>query len=361
MKIFFLNWNSYGSEDIKEAFEKEGASLFLYPFSKSVPRRDPETETALNSAIENEKPDFVFSFNYFPIVSTVCERLNVKYISFVYDSPHVVLYSYTVLNKCNEIFLFDSAEYNKFARSGIKTMHYLPLCANPDRISRLISDSKTAFRSDITFVGALYTEKERYVRNLTTSPDGIETKEWLYEEYVKNRILTGAERINLINKAAEIPGKTVTLFTHGKKEEICRESAFEILNGGASDTLLIPGISKNVHVMPPCHPDKEAPIVYNHSNVNLCITLKSIHSGVPLRAFEIMASKGLLLMNHQKDMDDIFTEGEDYLMYKSEWDFDKKIKEALNRDNTPMIERAFDKLKENHTYRNRVREMFKYV
>lgn len=42
MKILFIEWASFGNEDIKEAFEAEGHSLVCFPFSNKDGRKDVE-------------------------------------------------------------------------------------------------------------------------------------------------------------------------------------------------------------------------------------------------------------------------------------------------------------------------------
>ncbi|MDE7247387.1 MAG: DUF3880 domain-containing protein, partial [Lachnospiraceae bacterium] len=100
MKILFIEWASFGNEDIKEAFTAEGHSIFCFPFSNKDPRRGSEIEKELTAALHKHTPDVVFSFNYFPVISNVCKKEDIKYISWIYDSPYVMLYSYTVINPC---------------------------------------------------------------------------------------------------------------------------------------------------------------------------------------------------------------------------------------------------------------------
>jgi len=53
-----------------------------------------------------------------------------KYISFVYDNPHVNIFSYTVSYPTNYVFLFDSDLCNTFNKGGIKNVYYSPLAAD---------------------------------------------------------------------------------------------------------------------------------------------------------------------------------------------------------------------------------------
>jgi len=337
MKAIFLDWNSFGNEDMIAAMEKLNIEVKRLSFDKSTPRREPMTESMLENAFLKEKADFVFSFNYFPIVSTVCNKIDLTYVSWVYDSPHVTLYSYTIIQPCNRVFVFDRAEYLKFHNQGINTVHYLPLAANPDRIDALLKSKETDFKSDISFIGSLYSEKHNVLANLKPAADGVETAEWLKTEYVDNRELTSCDRISLINKAC-LHGDTC-LFT------------------GSDTSVINPRVKKLGRV----DYYDEAPFIYKNSRINLCPTLRSIHTGIPLRVFDILASGGLLLMNHQSDMDEFFAPGEDYYLYEDPDDFERKLDYILSKDNSGMCRNALEKIRELHTYEVRVREMLKYL
>ena len=64
MKILYIEWDSFGNEDMKTALTQEGHSLVCFPFSKDEGRQNKAAEASLADAIHQAKPDFVFSFNY---------------------------------------------------------------------------------------------------------------------------------------------------------------------------------------------------------------------------------------------------------------------------------------------------------
>ena len=260
MKILFIEWASYGNEDMKEAFRREGHSLVCFPFFNKDARNDESAVAGLPALIKKETPDVVFSFNYFPVVSNVCHKENLRYISWIYDSPYVMLYSYTAIHPCNTIYVFDKAVYQEFHKAGIPTVHYLPMAANTERLDALTSQAAPAegrrFLYDISFIGSLYTEKHNFFERMenlsdytkgyldalmsaqmnvqgynfiqetispiiedlyrslpiTPNPDGVETKEYLYAQYVINRKITGLERNDLIRTISE--KYPFDLFTH---------------------------------------------------------------------------------------------------------------------------------------------------
>ena len=98
---------------------------------------------------------------------------HLKYISYVYDSPLVTLYSYTLINSCNYVFLFDKATYLEFHNAGIPTVYYLPLAANVSRLSAMKCPDALLpqVSSDVSFVGSLYNEEHNLFERLNGLSD----------------------------------------------------------------------------------------------------------------------------------------------------------------------------------------------
>lgn len=374
MTILYIEWNSFGNEDMKEAFQAEGHTLICFPFSNKEGRHDEAIESALMGVLRKETPDIVFSFNYFPLISNVCKKADIHYISWVYDSPYVMLYSYTVIHPCNTIYVFDKELCREFEHVGIHTVQYLPMAANTDRLDKLAIPTQY----DISFVGSLYTEKHNFFERMTTlsdytrgyldalmsaqmnvqgynfiqdslSPimadlykalpmdpnaDGVETREYLYAQYVINRKITGLERARLL--AAITKHHTLNLFTHDR-------------------TYLLPNLINHG----PVDNVTQMPLVFKQSRINLNISLRSIKSGIPQRAFDIMGSGGFLLSNYQADFLDDFIPGEDFDFYESEKDLLERIDYYLahEAERQAIARNGHDKIAAAHTYRHRVREM----
>lgn len=408
MKILFIEWASFGNADIKDAFAREGHQVICFPFSNKDARRDTEIESALTGSLHETVPDAVFSFNYFPLVSNVCKREGLPYISWIYDSPYVMLYSYTAINPCNTIYVFDRALCREFSEAGIKTVRYLPMAANTDRLDRLdsflanpaihdtdsihavsqASDARSShavpqipscpYLYDVSFVGSLYTESHNFfdrMENLSEytkgyleglmeaqmhvqgcnfiqeslspimeelyqslpmdpNPDGVETREYLYAQYVINRKLTGLERLRLLTAVTQT--HTLDLFTLDPTFSLPN-----LRNHGTADYYA------------------EMPLVFKQSRINLNISLRSIKSGIPLRAFDIMGSGGFLLSNYQEDFLENFTPGVDFDCYESEEDLLQKIDYYLTHEEEriAIAKNGHDKVAAAHTYRHRVQEM----
>lgn len=382
MKILFIEWASYGNEDMKEAFRREGHTLVCFPFFNKDARNDASAVSGLPALLHKETPDVVFSFNYFPVVSNVCHKENIRYISWIYDSPYVMLYSYTAIHPCNTIYVFDKEVYLEFHKAGIATVHYLPMAANTERLDALTAQADTSgdgrFLYDISFIGSLYTEKHNFFERMENLPDytkgyldalmaaqmnvhgynfiqetispimedlyqalpimpnadGVETKEYLYAQYVINRKITGLERNALIRSIAD--RHSFDLFTHDGDFSLPN-----VINHGPVDNY------------------REMPLVFRRSKINLNISLRSILSGIPQRAFDIMGSGGFLLSNYQNDFPDYFTPGKHFDFYESRADLLNKIAYYLSHEEErrQIARNGHDQVAAAHTYRHRVREM----
>lgn len=388
MKILMLTWKSFGNEDIIDAFQKSAHQVIEYPFSDKGERTDAEVEQELTARIRAVTPDFLYSFNYFPVAALTCKKLGLPYVSWVYDSPYVRLYHYTINYPTNYVFVFDQVQYLEFRNAGIQTVHYLPMAANVDRLN--VMTDFAAFKKtpwynqhDVAFVGSLYTEKHQFYQRMekispytrgylegliaaqkqvygynfiqelltpdiladmqTALPlrpgkDSVESVEYLFAQYVINRQITALERRELLTVVSQRYG--LDLYT-------------------PDQTLQLPGCTNHGAV----DYYDFAPYVFKHAKINLNISLRSILSGIPLRAFDIMGAGGFLLSNYQADFLDYFVPGEDFVFYESRQDLLDKIDYYLSHESerAAITQNGLQKISADHTYLHRVQEILSYL
>ncbi len=377
MNIYLLEWKSFGNEDIKEILSEMGHTVISVPFSDTKIKAD-EIERLLQQTHADQDCDFVFSFNYFPEVSICCQNLGLKYVSWVYDSPHIAVYSYTILNSCNYVFLFDYALYDELHSAGIQTVYYMPLAVNEKRLERMqLPKGNVKYHHDIAMVGSLYSEPKhrlydkfcnvspyakgyldgiidaqkklygRYILKEMLSPDIVEemqkayptdpnastvlSPEDIYADYVLARQVTALERKEILTLLGK--NHRVDLYTYDKDVAIPG-----VVNHGKTDYY------------------DDMPYIFHNSKINLNITLRSIKSGIPLRALDIMGSGGFLLSNYQAEYDEYFTAGEDYVFYEDYYDLEEKVEYYLSREKErkEIALNGCRKVREEHNYRNRI-------
>jgi len=390
MNILFLTWKSFGNDDVLTAFRSKGHTVIELPYDDKAEPNDKAAVDKFAQQVKSKNVDCIFSFNYFPVVALACKDLGMPYLSWIYDSPYVRLYHYSVAFPTNYIFVFDSSVCLEFQNAGINTVHYLPMAANTERLSamtKFADFSRTEWNNkhDVAFIGSLYTEKHQFYQRmdkisdytrgfleglmnaqrqvygynfiqdtlaknpeivkdmkgslpLTPGNDSVESVEYLFAQYVINRQITALERQDILAEVAKSFG--LDLYTPDKslKIEGCT-------NHGPVDYYDF------------------APYVFKKAKINLNISLRSIISGIPLRAFDIMGAGGFLLTNYQSDFMELFEPDVDYVYYDSQADLMNKIAYYLAHDDerVQIAQNGFDKICAQHTYKHRVEEMLGYL
>lgn len=388
MKILFMEWKSLGQKELAEEFERRGWDIVYYTF----PRK--EENTRLNTdlceklvrTIASDKYDFVFSFNYFPVIAIACNACKVKYISWTFDSPFIQLYSNTVGFPYNYVFIFDRGTCEDLWNKGIDTVYYLPMAAPVERYDsyEVSGAMRDYYQSQISFIGSTYWEKKHrlydrlgaisdYTKGylegcvqmqkkvygefllekalipeimedmlahcpLIVNEDGFERLEWVYAHYFLARQVTALERMEILTLLSQ--QYQVDLYTYEKTPELPK-----VRNRGTAEVR------------------EEAPVIYKCSRINLNITLRSILSGIPLRSFDIMGSGGFLLSNYQADYLEYFKDGEDFAYYTDYEDLGRKAEYYLSheKERKEIAENGYRKVKKEHTYQKRVETILETV
>lgn len=373
-KVLYLDWPCFGKDDILETFSALDIEVVPFFHKDYTERKNVDFDSAFDVA--SAHVDFCFSFNYYPLVSEGCKRRNIPYVSIIYDSPQVAVFSYTIINPCNYVFIFDSELCGRLQREGITTVYYLPLPVNPNRIKRLFSSGdaydKRRCTCDVSFVGSLYHEDHDFYGRLqqisdytrgylesimaaqrkvwgynfieeVLTPDvvadikqasgyeldryGVQTLEYVFANYFIDRKITQLERIELLTAVAE--RFSLKLFTIDRNAPIPGAQ-----NLGTTDYY------------------SEMPHVFADSRINLNITLRSITSGIPLRCMDILNCGGFLLTNYQPDFLLHFIAGEDFVYYESKEDMLEKIEYYLSheKERAEIAQNGQRKVQSNHSY-----------
>mgnify|MGYP004515432859 FL=1 len=394
MNILIFEKDNFGIEDVKECLKKNGCFYKLVKTEKMVSRVDTDFDKIFEREFDENKFDCVFTFNYSPVISNNCNKRNIPYIALVYDSPQVLLYSYTIINPCNYVFIFDKTQYMELKNEGINTVYYTTLPVNADRMRKMldqksykIQNSNRKYSADISFVGSMYNEKHNLFDRLSDisdfnkgyldaimnaqrkvygyfflerllkgeiledmlqkypvrpNSDGVETVQYLYANYFLARKMATDDRKEVMTELGRKFGNDykINLYTPNETPELLK-----VNNCGSIDYY------------------DEMPYVFRNSKINLNITLRSIKSGIPLRAMDIMGAGGFLISNYQEDFYDNFIPGEDMVMYESIDDLVDKCKYYLEHENEriQIASNGAGKVLEKHTYDVRFKEIFDIV
>lgn len=380
MRVLFIWWDAFGNNDVAYELNRRGYEVIKYPFNNKMGQRDLRERERLIEALSEQDFEFVFSFDYFPTVSLACNLKKVKYVAWTYDSPLMSLYNCTIVSPYNYIFVFDRTEYNELIAKGLEHIYYLPLAAPVERYDsyEMSGEEKTVYEVPISFVGSTYSENHHsYYKRLCELDDytkgyadGIMVaQKGMYGDQILENMLAAAPDIekNMEKKfgSANVEGfymsqtkyftttflaKYVTVM---ERQEILTmlSEKYHVALYTLKKTPSLPKIDNRGMA----GSKKEASLIYRSSKINLNITLRTIRSGIPLRAFEVMGSGGFLLTNLQMDFFELFEPNVDFVYYSSYKDLMEKTEYYLEHDKErqEIALNGYEKVKKYHTYKER--------
>lgn len=356
MNILVYQWGSvndnalqYEAEIWSRRYNQDGKEKFQFHYFYQRMKNfdmDPEFAMALLENVNQNKIDAIFSFNYFPMVSSICEVVKIKYISWIYDSPHKTLYSKTIFNQGNFVFIFDKQLFEMLQNRGVQRVFYQPLAVSTEYFATKKDQEIESFfsgeeletvSSSITFVGALYREHHGYYEDLAdiekdtkTEIDSIlENQIFSYQENpVKNKMndslaLEICEKAKLYledQKYLNDPYEFAADLIRKKVTAVERETALMELSKQFPTAIYTNGKTTDLpQIMNYGYADYDTkmPAIFRESAINLNITLRSIQSGISLRVLDILACGGFLITNWQQEIEDYFVIGEELVTFVS--------------------------------------------
>lgn len=389
MEIIFYRYGSICEPDLMDAFTACGIKIIEEETEISQKSISSEDRIKLlGELILTNHPTFVFSINYFPHISEICEKLHILYVALSVDCPVLELFHISIHNKCNRIFLFDYMQYERFHPQNPECIFYLPLAANTNRwdtvISSFTDNVRWQYSCNVSFVGSLYTEKsplrllelddfvKGYLDGLTEAQlrlsgynifedalssaavKALRTTDSSFYE-IKNSIEDTDAYVAAnyyLSMQASALDRIRTLSELGK--------SFDINLYTRSDTSLFAHNNK-IHCLGGVTTHAEMPAVFHYSKINLNITMKSIQSGLSQRIWDILGCQGFLLTNYQSELPEYFEIGKDLECYENLTELKEKISYYLTHEEERyhISQNGYLKVKERHSYIHRVFQILK--
>ena len=384
MNILFYRYGSICEPDIIASFKHLGFNITedtREVYNKQLLPSD--CIKGLNELLKQDTYSFIFSINFFPSVSDVCNIWGIPYLCLIVDSPVLELFSTSLANPCNKVFLFDRQLYNDFHHINPDGIFHIPLATNVrDNYATATMASaadRARFSSDISFIGSLYSEKCLY--NQITLPekmrgyvDGlIEAQLLVYgynfiEECVTPELIEAFCKVRpeLINFPDSIKVDTKAVIAqHIISVKVAEQERLRYLKALSEHFNVDLYTGSDTYSMPLIHnrgfakTNTEMPIIFHQSKINLNLTAKSIRSGLSLRIFDVLGCEGFLITNYQAELPEHFNIGEDLEAYTSLDDLMGKCEYYLSHDKErrEIAHNGFEKVKKYHTYDIRLTQM----
>lgn len=384
MHILMYRWKAYNYRDIEQTFKFLGHTVDNIEQELGSYDVCPAFERVIEEKIRGTEYDMVFTVNYFPLISNVCMRTGVKYVSWTCDNPLISMYHESVFHSCNYIFTFDKTNYLEFREMGVKHIWYLPLAVDVNRIDAILEDAYDLlkYRGDIAFVGSLY-ERNSYDKLKKRLPEYLRgyfdavmeaqinisganiiepmlTADILeqLQEYFKLEKSEGSfSDLGLIFQTTVLGFKIAEIERRRALIELSKYYRVNVYsNSDVSDLLRIQYCGSVDYW-------SEMPKVFRASKINLNFTIPNIKSGIPLRVWDILGSGGFLLTNYQAELPYFFEEGKDLVCFDGVDDLREKAGYYLAHEDErcAIAQHGYHKVKKAHNYIERINKMLEYV
>ena len=395
MNILFYRYGSICEPDLIDAFKS--LQITVIEEDTEIYQKSIEPDVRISRLAEQlltHQISFVFSINFFPYISEICQRLNIIYACLSVDCPVLELFSRSIRNSYNRIFLFDYHQYEQFKDENPDCIFYLPLGANTDRwdecLSSLPTEGDDRWKYDISFIGSLYNEKSPY-DHLPLSDFDRGFADGLMEAQLKLPGLSlieeslSKELITALKKAAEasadnsapfhtLPDAFADTDSYVAANYFCGMRISELerirtLNALAENfqvdlfTRSNTGDLKNVHCHGGVSTHEEMPHIFYQSRINLNITMRPIQTGLSQRVWDVLGCQGFLLCNYQAEIPEYFQIGSDLDCYENLGDLKEKVAFYLAHDDIrkEIAAHGYQTVKEKHTCLHRVISMLNLI
>ena len=337
MTILFHHWPSFFQRDLQEILKEEHITFDLLSWDFTKNKEEDQFAFYMQKHIDLTKYDLLLSVNYWPLLSKLCQNNHIPYVAWCYDAPfedeHI---EDTLGNEQNHVYCFDRMQAQFYQKKGFKTVYHLPLGINVKRLSAVSTSSQLCdhYRCQISFVGKLYESvadwllqhSEEYCKGYLQAL--ISAQREVYGAFFLADALTDSF-LDRMNHSFQWPD-------HSLPQTITREHLTYALACEATRRdriILLSLLGKRFHtklftydksfpmqhaeICPAVNYWNEMPYVFAASKINLNITLRSIQTGIPLRALDIMGCGGFLLSNYQEELDEHFMNGKEVVLYES--------------------------------------------
>lgn len=404
-RILIYRWKSYNYEDIIATFQQLGYETEILWWDLTNYDADDAFANHLDAMLVKQESTyaFVFSVNYYGVISNVCSRRSVAYVSWNCDSPMISMYHRSVFNPCNYIFLFDFSTVQEFSQMGVEHVYHLPLAVNVGRLDALMKNSHASscsyiadsvdtngdahvqlnVQDDITFVGNLY-YKNSYDGLEASMSDHLrgyfealmEAQRDLYGVNIIDRMLTpdileelseiyhfapssedSFSNLGLAFSVTSLGFKIAQLQRKHILIELSKKHKVGLYSNNSMEDLIRVAYRGSVDYW------TQMPQVFAKSRINLNMTIPNIRTGIPLRVWDVLGAGGFLLTNYQVELPMFFDLDSDLVCYYSEEDLCEKADYYLEHETerTRIAWSGYQRVRAEHTYEIRMGQMLEIL
>lgn len=375
MRILYWQWHSFMGKGVERAFENLDIAYDTFFYQMTDWECDDNFVKQLQNQLQGKVYDAVFSINYNPLISKVCEEKEILYVSWVYDSPIHIRDEESMKCSCNRMYFFDRGLAEEYCKRGI-SVRYMPLAADEETFSKEIIKKEPDFNGDVSFVGQLYqTEYMHYMEPLLPFQRGyLEgmiaaqmkiSGGYLLPELLNDQFLEELNVQYLKASSGEVKLEMRELEFLLAQETTGRERylALALLSKHFPVKLYTSECDKrlaNVEQRNYIDYYSQMPKVFAQSKINLNISLRCIRTGIPLRVLDVLASGGFLITNFQPELAEYFNLGEDLVVYQSMEELVALTEYYLQHEEErkQIARNGWERVQQEFRFEDRIKSMF---
>lgn len=373
MKVLYFQWHSFMNRGIERALQKLEIAYdsFFYQFTDW--EKDDTFCEKLEQKLKEGIYDRVFSVNFAPLISQVCEKMQIRYLSWVYDSPLHIRDLSVLTNRCNIIYFFDRMQAQEIRKLGVDARH-LSLAVDTEVFHVNPNDAKRRlYETDISLVGKLYqTEYQYYLQPLNSYQRGylegiIQSQLKIYGGYLIPELITDELLTDLNISYAKASNNQVVM---GRRElefllaceTTGRERYFALALLSRHFKTAIYSTQQDERLTEAQFKGyadyyNDMPYIFRLSRMNLNISLKTIQTGIPLRVIDVMGCGGCVLTNYQEEILEYFTSEQECIVYENLEDLYAKTEYYLSHETQRqrIAQNGYEKVKRDFTFEERIK------
>lgn len=383
MRLLIYKWNSYSDHDVEAIFREKNISFTNFTWNFKTKNEDSEFEKWFSDNVDSRKYDALFSIDYWPLLSKMCQIKNLKYIVWSYDTPpNVLRIEETLGNPVNYVFWFDRMQYSQYKNMGFDTVYHLPLGVNSTRMRKLKVTPylQSKYTSDVSLVGKLYDSHIlEYMAYMNEYTKGylralMDAQSNIYGYYMFDDLITDELMEDINNQYKEKSPDTEFVLpkealTFAMASEVTRRERVILLElcGKRFDTRLYSyqnsEVLKNAKLLPAVDYINEMPYIFACSKINLNPSFRIIQTGIPLRALDIMGAGGFLLSNYQEELVELYDNNREMVIYENIYDAIDKIAFYLKHEELrrQIAQRGREKTLQENSMQKRFEKIFEIV
>lgn len=354
MNILYYTWNEVTRDDMIETLRCSGHTVNVVSYSLKSYTQDAGFVSFMETKLREDRFDCIFTANFLPVLSKIAFRSRIIYIAWVYDCPCLTLYSEMIYNPYNYIFHFDRTAVEKLKNRGVRNVWHQPLAVHSARLNQLVAHAVPTQKllvPGISFLGNLYTDEYNFLDQITglsayqkgfiqaviDAQLRIRGADLIAEAFPEAFLSEVLGLLDLrLEEELQVDGRELLLEMIRKKAAVVeRRELLSLLSGAfptvlysQSDSSRLPRVENRGYL----NYSVEMPVMFYHAKINLNITLRSIASGISLRALDILGAGGFLLSDYQPELAEYFKDGEEVVLYDGRADLVEKARYYLEHE-----------------------------